>query len=329
MFSATDISTFLASEHTATLKRAESRNEIRKPFFADPAIDLLRELGLEHERRYLRTLAANKLSIAKITSDGPWSAAIQQTIAALRKGTDVVYQGAFLDGEWGGRPDFLTRVDRASELGDWSYEPVETKLARSTKAGALVQLCLYSELLSRIQGTEPQRMHIVLGGGAAPEKFTVQRYTAYVRKIRSEFEDAWRLESETYPEPNEHCDVCSWLPMCDKRWRDDDHLSLVAGVSRNQRKALVERGIETVAQLGSLALPLKSKIERIGDAELLRIREQARLQVQGRQEGRLIYELLEPVEPGKGLSALPPPSPPTSFWTWSPTRTCWSTARST
>ena len=80
--------------------------------------------------------------------------------------------------------------------------------------------------------------------------------------------------------------MCSWFPLCDTRRRDDDHLSLVAGISRNQRKALVGRGVDTVADLAKLALPPKPKIERIGDAALLRIREQARLQVQGREEGR-------------------------------------------
>src|SRR5581483_11178283 len=41
---------------TATLARAESRNKVVKPFFHDPAIELLRKLGLEHEQRYLRQL---------------------------------------------------------------------------------------------------------------------------------------------------------------------------------------------------------------------------------------------------------------------------------
>jgi len=308
MFSATDISTFLACQHTATLNRAESRKEITKPFLEDPAVELLWKLGLAHEQRYLRALVADERSIAEIALADPWVVAATQTIEALRQGVDVVYQGAFLDKVWGGRPDFLMRVDNPSGLGVWSYEVVETKLARSTRAGALVQLCFYSDLLSRIQGVEPQRMHVVLGGGAAPDKVPVQRYIAYFRKIRSEFEEAWRLESKTYPEPVEHCDVCSWFPLCDKRRRGDDHLSLVAGISRNQRRALVERGIDTVAQLGALVLPLKPKIERIGNAALLRIREQARLQVQGRREGRLVYELLDPVEPGEGLTALPLPS---------------------
>jgi len=51
MFSATDIASFLACRHTATLSRAESTDEIVKPFFKDAAVDLLRKLELVHEKR--------------------------------------------------------------------------------------------------------------------------------------------------------------------------------------------------------------------------------------------------------------------------------------
>ena len=226
---------------------------------------------------------------------------------------DAVYQATFLDGAWGGRSDFLVRVNKPSALGAWSYEVVETKLARSTKAGALVQLCFYSDLLSRIQGVEPQNMHVVLGGRATPERFPVQRYIAYVRKVRSEFEKAWKLDTKTYPEPVEHCDVCSWSPVCEERWRSDDYLSLVAGVTRNQRKQLGERGVVTVVSLANLALPVRPKIERIGDAALVRIHEQARIQVKGREEGHVLYELLNNEEAERGLAAMPPPSPADVF----------------
>jgi predicted RecB family nuclease len=165
MFSATDIASFLACRHTATLARAEAKDEITKPFFKNQTIDLLRVLGLEHEQRYLRELAEKGgLSITEIAVGGNWTAAVAETVEALRRGVDAVYQGTFLDAPWGGRSDFLVRVNTPSALGSWSYEVVETKLARSTKATALVQLCFYSDLLARIQGTEPQWMHVVLGG---------------------------------------------------------------------------------------------------------------------------------------------------------------------
>jgi predicted RecB family nuclease len=74
---------------------------------------------------------------------------------ALRRGASAIYQAAFQNGPWHGRPDFLLRVEKPSALGSWSYEVVETKLARSTKAGALIQLCFYSDLLSQVQMIQP------------------------------------------------------------------------------------------------------------------------------------------------------------------------------
>src|SRR5687767_4475542 len=199
MFFATNIANFLACGHLPTLERAEAAGEIRKPFFEDPGTDLLIKLGLEHEQAYLCRLIEEGRDVVQIPSDIPWSEAAARTLDALHRGVDAVYQATFLDGQWGGRPDFLLRVEIPSDLGKWSYEVVETKLARSTKARAVIQLCFYSELLLRIQGTEPEWMHVVLGGGAEPEQLRVQRYTAYFRRVRREFEDACKAAEPTYP----------------------------------------------------------------------------------------------------------------------------------
>ena len=103
MFSATDIASLLACPHTATLARAESKNEITKPFFKDAAVELLRKLGLEHEQRYLRELAEKDgFAITQIDINGRWENAVADTVRALRKGVDAVYQATFLDGVWGG-----------------------------------------------------------------------------------------------------------------------------------------------------------------------------------------------------------------------------------
>jgi uncharacterized protein len=305
MFSPTSIANFLACQHLTALNRAEAAGQIKRPFFADPGLDLLVRLGLAHEEAYLHHLAEEqKLQIARIASDISWREAAEQTVAAIRDGIDAIYQATFLAGQWQGRADFLIRVKKPGAFGPWSYEVVETKLARSTKARAIIQLCFYSDLLSTIQGVVPDYMHVVLGGGTQPEKFSVHRYLSYFRKVRREFETANQLKAETYPEPVDHCRVCNWSTVCDGRWRDDDHLSLVAGISTSQRKALVECGVKTVRGLAGPELP---PIDRIGDQALIGIRQQARLQVQGRDEGRYIYELLEPAEE-RGLCSLPPPS---------------------
>jgi hypothetical protein len=40
----------------------------------------------------------------------------------------------------------MLRVDAPSALGGWSYQVADTKLARETRAGTILQLGLYSEL---------------------------------------------------------------------------------------------------------------------------------------------------------------------------------------
>jgi hypothetical protein len=117
----------------------------------------------------------------------------------------------------------------------------------------------------------------------------------------------------TYPEPVDHCDVCRWAAECTTRRRSDDHLSLVAGISARQRRALQDRGVATLEALGDLPLPMDPPLEGASAAALLRVREQARLQLEGRRTGTYRYELLLP-EPGavleveRGLASLPAPS---------------------
>ncbi|MGH9883284.1 MAG: TM0106 family RecB-like putative nuclease, partial [Pyrinomonadaceae bacterium] len=309
MFFATDIANFLACQHIATLNREEVEGRITKTFFADPGAELLRKLGLDHEQKYLNELKARGLKIVEIPTDIPWSDAAAATREAMVQGVDVIYQATFIQAPWAGRADFLLRVETLSDLGAWSYEVVETKLAKSTKARAIIQLCFYSELVAAIQGKVPERMHVVLGGGAQVEEFSVRRYLAYFRRVKREFQTALAAKPVTYPEPVEHCGVCDWATVCDEQWHKDDQLSLVAGITRNQRKALAEREVKSVAQLATLKLPVVPKIERIAPAPLVRIREQARVQVEGRTQNKPVHELIEPIEPSKGLAALPTPSP--------------------
>lgn len=309
MFSATAIANFIACPHLTTLDRNHAEGQFKRPYFDDPGIELLRILGDEHEKAYLRQLRG----VVSIPTNIPWNEAAAQTIKAMKQGAEAVYQATLVESASRGRADFLIRVDKPSDLGFWSYEVVETKLARSTRVTALMQLCFYSDILSRIQGVEPEIMHIVLGRTTDAERFPFKRYAAYFRRVLRDYKEAWELRSETYPEPVDHCGICSWSTHCDARWRSDDHLSLVAGISRSQRKALVEINVSTVAGLAGLSLPVIPRLECVGTKALENIREQGRIQVDGREEGRMIYELFETVETNKGLAALPPPSPGDMF----------------
>ena len=72
---------------------------------------------------------------------------------------------------------------------------MDTKLARHVKASALLQICSYVEQLTRIQGTEPEWMHVALGGSARTvERHRVADYMAYYRTVKAAFEARVRAD---------------------------------------------------------------------------------------------------------------------------------------
>ena len=318
-FSATDLSRHLSCGHLTSLRRAVALGEIDPPPpYDDPRAEVLRQRGLDHEQRLLEQLAADGRTVETITAtDAPFSqrdptAATARTRDAMRRGADVIYQGRLADddGGWSGYPDFLLRVDRQSALGGWSYEVLDAKLARGAKGTALLQVLLYSDLLAGVQGMEPEWMHLALGGGAGRDRasFRVVEYAAYYRAVRRRFEAHAAAPPETYPEPVDHCTACDWKQACADRRRADDHLSLVAGITRGQRRRLAARDVATMADLAALGLPAVPRIDGVSDGALARIREQARVQDRARREGRRRHELITPVDADKGLAALPEPS---------------------
>ena len=75
----------------------------------------------------------------------------------MREGAPLIYQAQFFDGRWQGRADFLRRLPAPSDLGNHSYEVLDTKLARQVKPQVVHQLSLYSRLLAGGPGATARR----------------------------------------------------------------------------------------------------------------------------------------------------------------------------
>ena len=299
--SATDLAKHLACRHLTSLDLRVARGEIERPFRPDPGKDALAERGFRHEAAYLAHLRANGLRVD----------ASSDTLTAMRAGADVIPQADLREGNWHGRADVLLRVSTPSALGDWSYEVVDTKLARETRGGTILQLCLYTDLVCTLQGRMPEHMHVIAPGrDFRPETFRSHDFLAYYRYVRSRLANITGAATltETYPEPVPQCEICHWWRVCDARRRQDDHLSFVAGISRLQIGELQKWKIATLADLGVLPVPLKRKPERGNSESYIKVREQARLQLERRTSGTPLHELL-PLEPERGLARLPEPSP--------------------
>jgi predicted RecB family nuclease len=344
---ATDVSNHLACHHLTTLELGAARGEWERPQWEAPDLAVIQELGLRHERRYLEFLRRSGLDVLNLGGMDE-GRIVDATLRAMEAGVEVIAQGALRVGRWFGRPDILRRVAGASRFGNWSYEAYDCKLARETKATTILQLAFYSELLGEVQRVTPVVPIVEVGRGAASGSGNVQRsfswdaeepaittsfpefmwvvppgkefaaecyrvaeYAAYYRHVKERLEAACAnvVPAETYPEPCAHCDVCRWFRECEGRRRGDDHLSLVAGIRRQQRDQLEAWDTETVAKLAVLPIPVARKPLHGSREGIVRVREQARVQVEGRTRAQPVHEVLLPVVEGTGFCKLPEPSP--------------------
>jgi uncharacterized protein len=163
LYSASDLVNFLECEHLTTLDLVNLDTPLPKADDDEQAV-LIQKKGLEHEARYLQDLQESDVSVFDAKASGQSiAAAAEATKQAMAEGVSVIFQGCLHSPEFVGYVDFLRRVDHPSGLGSFSYEVVDTKLARSPKAKFIIQLCLYSDLLSVDQGFLPQNIHVVLG----------------------------------------------------------------------------------------------------------------------------------------------------------------------
>jgi len=310
--SATDLSGFSECQHKSVLELAVAFGKLDRPGENEIERRLLEKRGYEHEARVFEHLVRGRKDVAEITM-GPGEAsraqAARETESAMARGAELIAQGVFVSEHWFGRPDFLLRVARPSRFGAHGYVVVDAKLANEAKARAVLQLCAYSELLGELQQSEPESFFIAPGGvDVRLIELRTADYSSYYRLTKQRFE-AFVAEGnaarEVYPEPIEHCGVCSWWKRCEERRRSDDHLSLVAGISARQRDRLKAIDVTRVTELG--ALDPAARVPGIAKESLERVREQARIQVAGRAAQQPLYELLLDVEPGFGLDRLPLP----------------------
>lgn len=308
LYSASDLVNFLDCEHLTELDRQHLDTPQEKAE-DDEQTMLLRSKGFTHEKKFADLLKSRHSSFVDIVTHvgKDYDKRVQATIDALKEGVNVIYQATFRDGDFIGHADFLLKVDISSNLGNHSYEVIDTKLARSTKAKFIIQLAFYSDLLGKAQGVPPRMMHVVLGD-MSEANYRVADYAHYFARLKNRFIDRLNNPVATYPTPCARCDICHWRERCEKRLIDDDHLSLVANINRTQIKKLEAAGVSTLAALANLKQP----VPKINKPILDRLCHQAALQFKARKTGQPIVELIsesdEPCAGPKGFKRLPQPN---------------------
>jgi uncharacterized protein len=249
------------------------------------------KLGGEHERRHLDRLRddADVVVIGKpaYTVAG-LTAAAAATRAAVDRRAAAIYQAAMFDGRFVGFADFLVLENDGA--GD-QYRLRDTKLARSVKVEALLQLAAYADALARTGVPVADEVELVLGDGSVAGYRIDELLPVYLpRRVALE-----RLLDEHLargrPVSWDDTDVraCFRCPECSTEVRAHDDLLLVAGMRVSQRARLLDAGITTAHELAAHDGP----VPELSARTVRSLVEQARLQVADRVNGKPPYEVID------------------------------------
>lgn len=293
---------FQGCEHATSLDLAKLNGAPLTPSPESEEALLLQAKGHAHEAEFLKSLKQQGKSVIAIPAKaGAFDQSHEATIEAMKSGADVVYQGALKTGVWQGYSDFLEKTSTPSRLGPFSYEAADTKLKRRADPKHALQLAIYSRAIEEIQGLPPVFGHVELGDGRRAS-FPVADVAAYAANLSRRLEGFVQTPWTTTPEPSPACDLCRWRDHCAEEWKASDSLVAVAGITKSQRRKLIDAGVGTLRQLAEL----NSSIPKLHPNTLGKLKTQARLQDARRNGGPPSYELL-PIEEGRGLARLPEP----------------------
>ena len=295
----------------------------------DPMMDLVARLGLEHEARQLDILTS-LMDVAELSYEpadphdaDTWRATIdrarQETLDALSSDTGALFQATLYEEVLPDAPlpigfqgfaDFIVRQGDVWEIWD-------SKLARSAKDHALIQLAAYADQLERLGIALAPTVRIVLGDGVH-SVHEIQSLRPAYRALRADVMElierrvadadpvAWRNPLYA-PCGSKKCPACSeQIPL-------HDDLFQIAGLRRTQRDKILTGGFDTLRNFSEASRDdVRRRVSGIGAETLEGLHLQARLQV-ATQDNPGARPAFEVHSPGV-LESIPPPSPGDIFF---------------
>lgn len=264
-------------------------------------------LGDEHEQRHLDKLRAQISGSPTVIgrpaySRAAFTAAAEQTREAVQRRAPVIVQAAMFDGRFLGFADFLILEEDAYRLRD-------TKLARSVKVTALLQLAAYADALREDGVPIFDDVELALGNDTLAS-YPVGELLPVYRSRREALQDLLdRHYAGGAPVQwgDESVRACLRCPECQVQIDATNDVLLVAGLRNTQRARLIDAGITTIDQLAEHDGTIAGLSSAMGDKLSLQARLQTSMPGAG---GEPPYEVVAP----KALSALPPPSPGDLFF---------------
>ena len=268
------------------------------------------EKGLLHELNYFKELSKKYKKIKNIKNLKNLSRKekISETIKALNNGYELIYGGWLQSDKWSGEIDFLEiNTKKKSNLGNWSYEVIDTKYSSRVKSDHIYQVSLYSFLINEAQGFLPENFYILLKDKSKEaiklkdvyETFLVHK-TSYENFIESELNG---LNSKK----KNYFSLCDLKAVCENEVVHEKHLSHVLGTNKKNIKKLNNAKIQNYNELAKLSP--KKEIEGLKNETKIKLINQAQLQIEAEKKGFPIFKINEENRYiKKGFNLLPKPA---------------------
>ena len=313
IYSPTDLTMFLASPFALWMERyalevGDSQFQIDE---SDSILDALAKKGKGLEEELLSYFQSQGKSIL-IVEGGSDKQRQEITLQGLRDGIDVIYQACLQRLPFSGYADFLVKVAGKSRLGDYHYEVWDSKLSKQAKSSFIIQLCCYAEMLFDIQGRDAENIVIALGSGENV-RLPIREFRYYYQHVKELFlVEQNNFDSALVPDPGASREWGRWSTAAQQILESQDHLSLVATITRNQIKNLQHAGINTATELAETT---QTHVSKINNAVLTRLIAQAKIQKRSKGLEVPAFEIIRPNEgEAIGLALLPPHSPNDIFF---------------
>ncbi len=286
---ATDFFRYLQCPHWPYWERFGDPND-RRPL-TETEEQRLAE-GLEHEKTVVKEMLGDVREV-KVRSA---AAGYKKTLALMREGVPLIYQGWLVDEDRVGRPDILEKQKGKSAFGDWYYAPIDVKRAHELKKEHKAQLTFYATLLERIQKRFPDETAII---NADHERLPFDA-KAFLPEYRLILEAIERIREGHLPAPvyRKTCeDTSPWGKACFRLAHEHNDIALLFNVDIRKLEALRRCGVRTVDDAAALK---PSELEGCAPGLTLRALESVQRQATSLRDKRIIIR--EPFQdPTHGL----------------------------
>jgi predicted RecB family nuclease len=217
--------------------------------------DFILKLGQDRKRLQAELLQKEQV-VRPDYSYQDWDTGAAKTLELMKQGMPFIQSGVLRhrvsdDITLIGTPDLLVKQSGVSSFGDWHYVPVDIKISKRPKTEYQILNAFHAHLLTHAQGIAPEVSWLYLRekGWYAVD---LDRVSPQMLLLVEHLSDLvlQQQEPEVFISRN-RCSLCPWFNHCYSVAQDQNHLSLLPGVTPTRYPVLQATQFDTVEKLAT------------------------------------------------------------------------------